>query len=238
MRPLLAKLGGAELAAAPALFTYLSRSHSRPLALVHGGGVRITEALSGQPPRFIGGRRFTSKEAIATVHKVLSDINGELVAAASALGLDAVGIVADPALCPARHLGEGYGEVGLPAFSGRAPWDALLSAGKTPICAPLGVSEGRPVNINADDFAAALAAHLRADLLLFTDVPAVATTDGPAERLSAKEARDLIASGTAHGGMAKKLESGLDALAGGAPSCWIGKFDVPSGRPTRGTVLY
>jgi acetylglutamate kinase len=80
---------------------------------------------------------------------------------------------------------------------------------------------GQALNVNGDDAAAAVAAALGADeLLMVSDVPAVLAPDAsgalmPLARLDDEEARALITSGVATGGMAAKLGAALDALAAG-----------------------
>ncbi|HWP35549.1 MAG TPA: acetylglutamate kinase, partial [Thermodesulfobacteriota bacterium] len=80
---------------------------------------------------------------------------------------------------------------------------AALAAGRVPVVAPL--ARG-PLNVNADEAAAALAVGLRAERLLFlTDVPGVLLEGRVAERLDAGEAVRLVEAGAFRGGIVPKL---------------------------------
>jgi acetylglutamate kinase len=74
------------------------------------------------------------------------------------------------------------------------------------------------LNINADDVAAEIAAAVGAEKLIFlTDVAGICNQSGELiPQLSASEAKALIASGVASGGMIPKIEASLKALAGAA----------------------
>jgi acetylglutamate kinase len=99
-----------------------------------------------------------------------------------------------------------------------------------PVIAPIGVgAHGESFNINADTVAGAVAAAVKAArFLLLTDVPGV--LDAKKElisELSAAEVRRLIADGTISGGMIPKVETCLDAVAGGAEAAVILDGRVP-----------
>ena len=84
-----------------------------------------------------------------------------------------------------------------------------------PVLAPIaGGANGVTYNVNADTFAGAIAGALKAKRLLFlTDVPGVLDKSGQLiEKLSANDARRLIADGTITGGMIPKVETCLFAL--------------------------
>jgi acetylglutamate kinase len=80
-----------------------------------------------------------------------------------------------------------------------------------------GVVSGQLLNVNADTVAGEIARHLGAASLAFlTDVAGVLDGRGLLmERLSAGEARALVAAGTIAGGMIPKIEAALAAAAGG-----------------------
>jgi acetylglutamate kinase len=87
-----------------------------------------------------------------------------------------------------------------------------------PVIAPIGVAEdGQTYNINADTVAGALAGALKAKrMLLLTDVAGVLDANGELIRqMSVGEARGLIASGVASGGMIPKLETAIAAVESG-----------------------
>ena len=93
-----------------------------------------------------------------------------------------------------------------------------------PVIAPVGVSaEGQTYNVNADTCAGALAAALRAKrMLLLTDVAGVLDADRRLIRdMTAAQARELIATGVAVGGMIPKLETAVAAIEAGVGSVAI-----------------
>jgi len=75
-------------------------------------------------------------------------------------------------------------------------------------------SDGGPLNVNADDAAAAVAAAMGATELLFvSDVPGVLDGGAVLPGLAVDEVEALIAAGTASGGMAPKLRAAARAAA-------------------------
>jgi acetylglutamate kinase len=104
--------------------------------------------------------------------------------------------------------------------------EALVYADEdyVPVVAPIGVSEdGATYNINADTVAGALAGALKAKrMLLLTDVAGVMNAEGELIRqMSVAEARGLIASGAATGGMIPKLETAIAAVEAGVEAVVI-----------------
>ena len=107
------------------------------------------------------------------------------------------------------------------------PINAALESGYIPIIAPVGVKPGEAgrsaptlLNINADTAAGEIAAALGASRLVFlTDVQGVLdTTRRLIPRLTERQARGLISSNVAAGGMIPKLEACLTALHSGGVS--------------------
>ena len=131
-------------------------------------------------------------------------------------------------------------------LGGRVQQDPALPAALAALCAehPGGVcvvhgggDEGGALNVNGDDAAAALAAALGADEILFlADVPGVLVDGAVAPELDGGQARALIAAGVAVGGMAAKLEAAQAALAAGVPRARIGGLDALCDA-TKGTLL-
>jgi len=208
----------------------LQRERTLPV-VVHGGGRTITEWLERHrlATRFVRGLRVTDAESLRVVVAVLAGlVNKELVCAIQALGGRAVGLSgADGCLIEARVRDPELGFVGEIVRVNLEPLQAILGAGYIPILAPLGVERGKagtcqPLNINADTVAGEVAKALGAEKLIFlTDVAGVCDTSGKLiSRLSAPEARSLIASGVISGGMIPKVEACLSALSV-APSTQI-----------------
>jgi acetylglutamate kinase len=77
--------------------------------------------------------------------------------------------------------------------------------------------DGLAYNINADDYALAVAVALKAErLILVTNVMGVWGADRtPLPRLTPRLAQELVAQGVIAGGMIPKVESALAALAAG-----------------------
>jgi acetylglutamate kinase len=108
--------------------------------------------------------------------------------------------------------------------------DGFRVAQMIPVIAPIGAGEnGESFNINADTVAGAVAAAVKAArFLLLTDVPGVLDADKKLiSELSSADARRLIADGTISGGMIPKVETCLDAVAGGAEAAVILDGRVP-----------
>jgi acetylglutamate kinase len=175
--------------------------------VVHGGGRQITAALAdaGVESTFVGGRRVTSDVAIGVVREALVGVNEELCAA---IGPRAVGLIGDEIGLQATRIVE-LGHVGTPVPSKpQAVLDAL-AAGKVPVVAPL--AEG-PLNVNADDMAAALAVGLGAERIVFlTDVPGVLRDEQVLGRVEAHE----VETGEFEGGILPKLQAAVVAAREG-----------------------
>jgi acetylglutamate kinase len=97
----------------------------------------------------------------------------------------------------------------------------LCAAGVVPLIPCLALDEaGDWLNVNADTAAAAVAANLRAEKLVFlTDTPGI-LLDRRDEKslvrgLDAAECRDLMARGVIDAGMIPKVEACLDSLRAG-----------------------
>jgi len=163
-----------------------------------------------------------------------------LVSALRAAGLDAIGLSGvDGGLLTARVRAD-LGEVGEIVSVRGSLLQSLLLAGLTPVVAPVapsGAAPTRPLNVNADQAAAAIAAALDAQELLFvSDVPGV-TIDGMSQpTLAAAEIEPMIETGVASGGMAAKLRAAGLALQAGVRAVRIGDLDMLE-HATAGTRL-
>ena len=241
------KLGGRAQSSdllAPAIAAAWNASGA--LCVVHGGGDEISalQRKLGGEPRFAGGRRVTTAEDLDLIRMVLSGVvNKRLVSQFNAAGAPAVGISGeDASLISAQPLGIAeFGYVGMPANINAALIESLWLAGFLPIVSPVGVNAETPgtaLNVNGDDAAAAIAVALGADeLLLVADVAGVLDTMGSViSRLDVEDARELIASGVAGGGMAAKLEAAHAALAGGVRTVRIADINA-LGELERGTTI-
>ena len=199
--------------------------------VVHGGGKIISDwmAKQGVKPRFVRGLRVTDAPSLDIVVAVLTGlINKNLVASMVELGGRSIGISgADDGMLRANIRDPELGLVGDIVDVNTVPIKAVLDSGCIPIIAPVGVKTGEDggapltlLNINADTAAGEIAAALGADRLVFlTDVPGVLdTTRRLIPRLTERQARGLISSNVAAGGMIPKLEACLTALHSGGVS--------------------
>lgn len=239
------KLGGrSQSAESLALMIASAWRASNAICIVHGGGDEISalQRKLGGEPRFTGGRRMTTAEDLDIIRMVLSGVvNKRLVSLFNAAGAPAVGISGeDAALISAQPLGIAeFGYVGMPVRINTALIETFWLAGLLPVVSPLATNAETPgtaLNVNGDDAAAAIAVALDADeLLLVADVEGVLDSEGILiEQLDVDEARMLVATGVAAGGMAAKLEAAHAALAGGVRSVRIADIGAlaDSGRGT------
>ena len=200
--------------------------------VVHGGGKAISAAMkeAGLEAEFVGGFRKTTDEAIAIVEKVLSNtLNPSLVQMIRDSGGKATGIPGTDVF-----LGEKMrvtAEDGSPVDIGRVGqvvgcrMDNMRAANEAsivPVISPLAaeLATGKPLNINADLAAAALAKELRVTKLVYlSDVPGLMRDPSDPSTLiksvNREEADALLADGTISGGMIPKIRSALDALNAG-----------------------
>ena len=203
MSILVLKVGGASLASI--------RVPDEPTVVVHGAGPQISAEMArrGLEPRFVDGRRVTTPEVLEIVRESFTAASAELC---TAIGPRAVPLFGDEIGLAARRI-PGLGLVGeaLPCAP-TAIVDAL-AAGLVPVVAPL--AEG-PLNVNADEAAAALAVGLSAERLLFlTDVPGVFHEGRLLETIEAAHAEALVGAGGFDGGIVPKLLAAAGAARRG-----------------------
>ncbi|MGI8974618.1 MAG: acetylglutamate kinase [Gaiella sp.] len=216
----LVKLGG-RVAADQATRAVALRRAGESVCVVHGAGPQITAELErrGIVPAFVGGRRVTTPEVLAVVREALVAVNTELCAA---IGADAVGLLGDEIGLRARPV-EALGLVGEPETMAPAAVVEALAAGRIPVVAPL--AEG-PLNVNADEAAAALAVGLGAERIVFvTDVPGVFVDERVVRVLHADDAEAGLRDGRFHGGIVPKLTAAIHAARAGVPAA-IGVTEV------------
>ena len=191
--------------------------------VVHGGGKVISQWMerSGAPPNFVRGMRVTDQPTLDIVVAVLTGlVNKQIVSSVLALGGKAMGISGvDGGILQARTLDPELGYVGDIVAVDPAPVQQMLAMDWIPIIAPVATgcigeeTEGL-YNINGDVAAGELAAALEAERLIYlTDVEGVMDVSRRTiPRLLPEQARSLIESGVAAGGMIPKLEACLNAL--------------------------
>ena len=209
MSRIVLKVGGAVAAdaAAPAL----ALASSNEVCVVHGAGPQISAELkrAGLEVRFVDGRRVTSGAALEVVRASFAAVNDAVCAA---IGPLAVPLFGDEIGLAAVQMPE-LGFAGSAVPSCPAAIEAALATGLIPVVAPLAAG---PLNVNADEAAAALAVGLGADKLLFvTDVPGVLLGGAIAPWIRVAEAEWLLDAGALGGGIVPKLRAAVAAVRGG-----------------------
>ena len=212
--------------------------------VVHGGGKAISAAMekAGLEAKFVGGFRVTTPEAIDIVSKVLSEeINPKLVKMIRDYGGKAVGIPGTDVFLGERIQGTDddgnkvdIGRVGEVVGCQLGHTGSAHQAAIVPVISPLAseLSTGKPLNINADLAAAALAKELKVSKLVYlSDVPGLLADakdpDTLIHSVNRAEAKGLIDDGTISGGMIPKVRSCIDAVAAGAVSAHLLDGRVP-----------
>jgi acetylglutamate kinase len=251
----LIKLGGSAMEDEAALratlqdVVFMETVGIRPV-LVHGGGKAIDRAMAaaGLKPRKVQGRRFTDDDTLAIVVRVLlQEINAGIVSQIRALGGRAVGLhsgtlqclFGDKLLLPdtdGRPLD--LGRVGKVARVDGALIRDFASASVVPVIPSVALdTAGGWLNVNADTAAAAVAAEVQAEKLVFlTDTPGIlldrADEHSLARSLSAADCAGLIRRGVIAEGMIPKVEACLDSLRAG-----VGKIHMIDGRLRHSLLL-
>lgn len=181
------------------------------VCVVHGAGRQISDEMEryGLDVRFVGGRRVTSRAALVLVRGALGRVNATLCAA---LGPRALGLLGDEIGLHAVQVPE-LGLVGDPLPCRPPALETALAAGRIPVVAPLAVG---PLNVNADEAAAALAVGLEAERILFvSDVAGVLVGGTAVPELRASEADRLLDEGAFEGGIVPKLRAAVAAARSG-----------------------
>ncbi len=201
------------------------------IILVHGGGPNISNRLKelGIEPQFHNGIRVTDEQTLQVVMKELDEINDQIVKEIKLLKGDVTGLSGHENIVYVEKkkadLDLGYvGTITNIEFKLLA---RHLKQGRITVVAPLGVSLERQMhNVNADEVASAIASSMRAEkFVLLTNVPGVMRDpQDPASlysTLTVSEVADLKKQGIISGGMIPKVDSCIEALAGGIPKAHI-----------------
>jgi acetylglutamate kinase len=215
--------------------------------VVHGGGPQISAMLTkaGVKSAFVDGLRVTDPATMEIAEMVLSGaVNKQLAHLITQAGQEAdvrgVGLSGKDARLftvekvtrtrkdPESLIEQAVdlGLVGDPKTVDAQLIHTLISADQdyVPVVAPIGVDRaGATYNINADTAAGALAGALQAKrFLLLTDIEGVKDGEGNLiAEMSGAQARALIASGVANGGMIPKLETAIAAIDAGVEAVVI-----------------
>lgn len=215
------------------------------VCVIHGGGKQLTELAKklGVVQTVIEGRRVTDDDTLDLAKMIFrGKINTEILSALRHRGVEAVGLSGidggvikavkrPPREVMNRETGESeeidFGHVGDIVDVDVRLVNLLLEGGYLPVISSLGADDdGKILNINADTIAAEIAISLKAEkLILLSDVNGIYSdpTDESTKinRLTVSEAEEMIANGTATGGMIPKLQSLVSLLQRGVRSAHI-----------------
>jgi acetylglutamate kinase len=215
------------------------------VCVIHGGGKQLTELAKrlGVVQTVVEGRRVTDDDTLDLAMMIFrGKINTEILSALRSRGIEAVGLSGiDGGVIKAvrrppkdvlnRETGEtetiDFGHVGDVVDVDTRLIHLLLESNYLPVISSLAADEsGRIYNVNADTIASEIAVKLGAEkLILLSDVNGIylnaedETTK--LSRLSSSDARHLIESGRATGGMIPKLESLISLLEKGVASAHV-----------------
>ncbi len=193
--------------------------------VVHGGGPQISELMRrlGKEPKFVDGLRVTDAETVDIVRMALvGKVNREIVAAFNRHGSYAVGLSGEDAgLIIASMRDERLGFVGDVERIDPAIVERLVREELIPVIATIGVDEaGQAYNVNADAVAAAIAAAVQAEKLVYlTNVAGLYRNFGDESSLISEidvaGLEELESSGALSEGMIPKIRSCTAAIRAG-----------------------
>lgn len=215
------------------------------VCVVHGGGKQLTELAQklGVVQTVIEGRRVTDDDTLELAKMIFrGKINTEILAQFRRRGVHAVGLsgidggVVKAVKRPPKDIvnkqtGQtetiDFGHVGDVVEIDASLLNTMLDSGYLPVVSSLGADdEGKVFNINADTIASEIAASMGAEkLILLSDVNGIYLDEGnehtKLSRINIADARQMIDTGRATGGMVPKLESLISLLNRGVRSAHI-----------------
>ncbi|MBK8811726.1 MAG: acetylglutamate kinase [Acidobacteria bacterium] len=215
------------------------------VCVIHGGGKQLTElaAKLGVAQTVIQGRRVTDDDTLELAKMIFAGkINTDILSALRFRGTNAVGLsgvdgnIVHAEKRPPKEILDkqtgltttvDFGNVGDVLEINTHLLKLLLDHDYLPVVSSLGAdSEGRVFNINADTIAAEIAVQLGAEkLVLLSDVDGIfldpKDPSTKISRVTVSEARSMIDSGTATGGMIPKLQSLIKLVESGVKSAHI-----------------
>ncbi len=215
------------------------------ICVIHGGGKQLNELARklGVVQTVIEGRRVTDDDTLELAKMIFrGKINTEILAQFRRRGIHAVGLsgidggVVKAVKRPPRDVVNretgatesiDFGHVGDIVEIDATLINTLLDSGYVPVISSLGADDdGKVFNINADTIAAEIAASLGAEkLILLSDVNGIYLEPGREDtkisRLTVDDAREMIASGRATGGMIPKLQNLVSLLERGVHSAHV-----------------
>jgi acetylglutamate kinase len=215
------------------------------VCVIHGGGKQLSQLAEklGVVQTVIDGRRVTDDDTLELAKMIFAGkINTEILAALRQRDTDAVGlsgvdgdvisaIKRPPSEVKNRNTGEtetvDFGNVGDVVEVNTKLLTLLLENDYLPVISSLAADDkGQIFNINADTIAAEIAVKLKAEkLVLLSDVNGIYLNPNDETtkltHLNVREAEEMIANGSATGGMIPKLQNLISLLNRGVKSAHI-----------------
>ncbi len=215
------------------------------VCVIHGGGKQLSQlaAKLGVAQTVIDGRRVTDDDTLELAKMIFAGkINTEILAALRQRDTDAVGLsgvdgdVISAVKRPPKEIKNretgvtetvDFGNVGDVVKINEKLLKLLLENDYLPVISSLGADDnGQIFNINADTVAAEIAIKLNAEkLVLLSDVNGIYLDPNDEttklSRVSVREAEEMIANGSATGGMIPKLQNLISLLKRGVKSAHI-----------------
>jgi len=214
---------------------FLRYAGIRPV-LIHGGGPHINERLKklDVQPTFIDGLRVTDALTLTVVDEELGRLNAEIVSEINRHGELARGFTTKDCLLSAAKK-KASADLGFVGEVTDCRTDVIMRTIETmiPVIMPLGRgADGTVYNINADDVAYFLAAHLKAEKLVFLSKEPGVMKDIKDEQslissIKTSAAESLIADGTVSGGMVPKVRAAVDSIHRGVRKVHIVGASIP-----------
>ena len=206
--------------------------------LVHGGGPRISEALTAKEikTRFIDGLRYTDAETIAVIKETLLSVNQELISLIEELRGKARGVFPEDRVLGAIKFTlteANLGLVGEIKEVNASFFDETCRAGIIPVVIPLAFgADGLLYNINADAAASKIAVGLSAEKLVFLTDQAGIMRDRSNEEslisiLRPSQAKVLVEEEIITAGMLPKVRAGLFAMENGVAKVHLVGGHIP-----------
>ena len=189
--------------------------------LVHGGGLGIKKKLDEQniKSKFIMGLRVTDEKMINIVEDVMTKFNKEIVSALEEKSCKAKSItIKKNNIIYVEQENKELGYVGKPKRVDAKLLKEIIKEDFVPVIVPMGLDEkGIIYNINADTAAGAIATSIKSRrLMLLTDIDGVLDNkEKLISEINTVEAKELVNSGTIHGGMIPKVKTCIDAINNG-----------------------
>jgi acetylglutamate kinase len=193
------------------------RKKAKNLAIVHGGGIQITNAMKslGMEVRFHNGYRVTDAATMEVVEQELVKINRGIVERLRRHRLETA-----PFLYGVFHgntMEEATGRYGYITRMECLEVAYALLDGKTAVLAPIGTdAHGGKLNLNADDAAVAAAMALGAsDVILTTDVDGIFAEGRLIPEIQVSQLEELMEARVVNGGMIAKARACIQAANAG-----------------------